>query len=162
MSNNRDTQWDDEDDDDTVDSFQQFESETDLVRKLRKDVKLLQKRNKELETSYTEVSKAQRERIINDALASKGVNPKIAKFIPSDIEASQDAVNSWLESNAEVFGITQGESKSSVNQQDLQSMSKIENVTSNLGAPSALTDLERALSEATSEADILKIISGNL
>ena len=162
MSNNRDTQWDDEDDDDTVDSFQQFESETDLVRKLRKDVKLLQKRNKELETSYTEVSKAQRERIINDALASKGVNPKIAKFIPSDIEASQDAVNSWLESNAEVFGITQGESKSSVNQQDLQSMSKIENVTSNLGAPSASTDLERALSEATSEADILKIISGNL
>jgi hypothetical protein len=162
MSNNRDTQWDDEDEDDTLDTFQQFESETDLVRKLRKDLKIAQKRNKELEQSYSEVSKAQRERIINDALASKGVNPKIAKFIPSDIEASQDAIVSWIESNAEVFGIAQSDSKSTVNQQDIQSMNKIENVTSNLSSPSVSGDIERALSEATSEADVLKILSGNL
>lgn len=162
MSNNRDTQWDDEDEDDTLDTFQQFESETDLVRKLRKDLKIAQKRNKELEQSYSEVSKAQRERIINDALASKGVNPKIAKFIPSDIDASQDAIISWIESNAEVFGIAQSDAKSTVNQQDIQSMNKIENVTSNLSSPSVSGDIERAISEATSEADILKILSGNL
>lgn len=162
MSNNRDTQWDDEDDDDTVDSFQQFESETDLVRKLRKDLKAAQKRNKELEQSYTEVSKAQRERIINDALASKGVNPKIAKFIPSDIDASTDAINSWLESNADLFGIAQGESKSPVNTQDVQTMDKIADVTSNLSSPGVSSDLERKIQSANSEAEILQILSGNL
>jgi hypothetical protein len=162
MSNNRDTQWDDEDEDDTVDSFQQYEQETDLVKKLRRDNKVLQKRNKELESSYSELSKAQRERIINDALASKGVNSKIAKFIPSDIEASQDAINSWLESNADIFGIAKAESKSAATQQDIQSMNKIENVTSNLDAPSASGDFERLLSEANSEADVLKLLRGNL
>lgn len=162
MSNNREMQWDDEDDDDTVDSFQQFESETDLVKKLRRDVKNLQKRNRELETSYTEVSKAQRERIINDALASKGVNPKIAKFIPTDIEASQDAINSWLENNADIFGISQDTPKSPADSQDIRTMNKIADVTSNLEAPGVTTDLERKIHSATTEAEILQILSGNL
>ena len=162
MSNNREMHWDDEEDDDNLDTFQQFESETDLVKKLRRDLKIATKRNKELETSYSELSKAQRERIINDALASKGVNQKIAKFIPSDVEASLDAINNWLESNSDVFGIAQGKADSPVNQQDISSMNKMADVTSNSSAPNSTTDMERKISEATSEADILKILSGNL
>ena len=162
MSNNREMHWDDEEDDDNLDTFQQFESETDLVKKLRRDLKIATKRNKELEASYSELSKAQRERIINDALASKGVNQKIAKFIPSDVEASLDAINNWLESNSDVFGIAQGKADSPVNQQDISSMNKMADVTSNSSAPNSTTDMERKISEATSEADILKILSGNL
>jgi hypothetical protein len=49
MSNNRDNYWDDEDEDD--DFTPSYESETDLVKKLRKALKSEQKRNKELESS---------------------------------------------------------------------------------------------------------------
>ncbi len=56
MSNNRDNYWDeneDEDDDVTVASF---DSDTDLVKKLRKALKVEQRRNKELESSLGELN----------------------------------------------------------------------------------------------------------
>ena len=105
MSENRDNYWaDDEDDDET--STPVFESDSDLVKRLRKQLKAEQRRNKELETSYGELTKAQKERILKDVLTSKGVNQKIAQFIPNDIEASEDAINAWLDANGEVFGYT--------------------------------------------------------
>jgi hypothetical protein len=103
MSNNRENIWEDEDEDDV--SFEnQFDTDTDLVKKLRKALKAEQRRSKELETNYSELTKTQKERILKDALASRGVNPKVAAFVPSDIEASEDAIAAWLDSNADVFG----------------------------------------------------------
>lgn len=159
MSNNRDNiNWetDEEEDDDFTPSF---ESDTDLVRKLRKDLKQAQRRNKELEGSLGELSKSQRERIIKDAFASKGVNPKIASFIPQDIDASEEAVIAWLDSNAEVFGI-KTEEKQAVSQQDIQSMQRMNSVLTGAEAPGASDDLANRLANATSEADILSIING--
>ena len=81
MSDNRDNIWDDEEDND----FESFDADTDLVKKLRKALKAEQKRNKELETTMGDLTKSQKERILKDVLTSRGVNPKIAQFIPSDI-----------------------------------------------------------------------------
>ena len=105
MSDNRDNIWDDEEDND----FESFDADTDLVKKLRKALKSEQKRNKELESTLGDLTKSQKERILKDALASRGVNPKIAQFIPSDIEASEDAIGAWLDSNGDVFGYTPSE-----------------------------------------------------
>jgi hypothetical protein len=69
-----------------------------LLKNYVKQLKAEQRRNKELETSYGELTKAQKERILKDVLTSKGVNQKIAQFIPSDIEASEDAISAWLDS----------------------------------------------------------------
>ncbi len=52
------------------------------------------------------MNKAQRERTIKDALAARGVNQKIASFIPQDIDPTEESVSKWLEANADVFGIT--------------------------------------------------------
>ena len=159
MSNNRDNiNWetDEEDDDDFTPSF---ESDTDLVRKLRKDLKQAQKRNRELEGSLGELSKAQRERIIKDAFASKGVNPKIASFVPQDIEASEEAVTQWLDNYADVFGI-KIEEKQAVSQEDIQSMQRMNNALTGAEAPAASDDLANRIANANSEDEILTILSG--
>ena len=159
MSNNRDNiNWETEEDDDD-DFTPSFESDTDLVRKLRKDLKQAQKRNKELEGSLGELSKSQRERIIKDAFASKGVNPKIASFVPQDIDASEEAVTQWLDNYADVFGIKL-EEKQAVSQEDIQSMQRMNNALTGAEAPGASDDLANRIANANSEDEILTILSG--
>ena len=103
MSNNRENiTWDDEEDDDLEFTPPSYESDTDLVKKLRKALKAEQRRAKELESNLGELSKAQRERILKDVFSSKGVNPKVAAFVPADLEASEDAITGWLENNADI------------------------------------------------------------
>ena len=156
MSNNRDNYWDDEDDEDDVQQ-PQFESETDLVRKLRKALKAEQKRNKELESSLGDLSKSQRERVLKDVFTSRGVNTKVMKFVPQDLDASEEAISSWLEENADVFGFTvQPEKK--VNERDLASLRQMDVVTQGALSPDRVNSLEMQLENATSEDEILSIL----
>ena len=158
MSENRDNYWaDDEDDDET--STPVFESDSDLVKRLRKQLKAEQRKNKELETSYGELTKAQKERILKDVLTSKGVNQKIAQFIPSDIEASEDAISNWLDANGEIFGYTPAP-KPAVNQNDIAAMQKMDAVLTGADTPPSSNDLENRLANANSEEEILSILSG--
>ena len=77
----------------------------DLVKQLRKATKQKDKELAELKAQYESLAKANRERAIKDALASRGVNSKIAAFIPQDIDPTEESVSKWLESNADVFGL---------------------------------------------------------
>jgi hypothetical protein len=158
MSDNRDNYWDDEEDEDTPTSV--FESDTDLVKKLRKALKAEQRKNKELETSYGELTKAQKERILKDVLASKGVNQKIAQFIPSDIEASEDAISAWLDNNGDVFGYTPTEKSSAVNQEDINSLRKMDAVLTGAETSASSDDLMNRIANASSEEEVLSILSG--
>jgi hypothetical protein len=157
MSENRDNYWADEDEDEETTNV--YESDTDLVKKLRKALKVEQRKNKELETSYSELTKAQKERILKDVLASKGVSPKIAQFIPADIEASEDAISAWLDNNGDVFGYTPSE-KSKVNQEDISSMKKMDAVLTGAETPISSDDLQNRIANAESEEEIISILSG--
>jgi hypothetical protein len=156
MSDNRDNIWDDEEDND----FESFDADTDLVKKLRKALKSEQKRNKELESTLGDLTKSQKERILKDALASRGVNPKIAQFIPSDIEASEDAIGAWLDSNGDVFGYTPSE-KPKVAQQDIAAMQRMDSALTGAETPASSDDLLNRIANAGSEDEILSILSGN-
>jgi len=159
MSENRDNYWaDDEDDDET--STPVFESDSDLVKRLRKQLKAEQRKTKELESSYGELTKAQKERILKDVLASKGVNQKIAQFIPSDIEASEDAISNWLDANGDVFGYTPAP-KPAVNQNDITAMRKMDSVLTGADTPAFSNDIENRIANASSEEEIISILSGN-
>ena len=91
--------YDYEDDDFDTDS-----SGNDLVKQLRKATKQKDKELAELKAQFESLNKAQRERAIKDALASRGVNSKIAAFIPQDIDPTEESVSKWLEDYADVFG----------------------------------------------------------
>lgn len=160
MSNNREQYWDDEEDDDLEDGLATYQTETDLVKKLRKDLKAANRRNKELETSYAELSKSQKERIIKDVLTSKGINTKVAQFVPSNIEMTPDAISAWIDSNSDIFGIQQ-EEKAAVSPQDVASMKKMDAVLTN-AEPASSDNLEALLLNAQTEEDILSLIRGQI
>lgn len=158
MSNNRDNYWDDDEDEDTENDL--YASDTDLVKKLRKALKAEQKRNKELESTLGEMSKSQRERILKDVFTSRGVNPKVAAFVPSDLEASEEAIASWIENNADVFGI-QTEKKAEISQQDVAALRQIDSVTQGALSPDKSEDLAYRINNANTQDEILKLIYGS-
>lgn len=159
MSNNRDNiNWesDEEDDDEFTPSY---ETDTDLVRKLRKDLKQAMRRNKELEGTLGELSKSQRDRILKDVFTSRGVSPKIAALVPSDIDASEEAITTWLDNYADVFGV-ETQQKQQVSQEDISKMQHMNNVLSGAEAPGASDDIANRIANAQSEAEILSILNG--
>jgi predicted RNase H-like nuclease (RuvC/YqgF family) len=95
-------EYDDEDDDTT----------TDVVSQLRKVNRSLEKRAKELEQELNGLKTQTRQRTVKDVLQAKGLNPKIAAFIPQDIDTSEEAINNWVNEYGDVFGIqTQSDEK---------------------------------------------------
>jgi len=157
MSNNRDINNDWEDDEDDVD-LSTFDSDTDLVKKLRKANRLQERKIKDLETNLGSLTKAQRERIIKDTFAQKGVNEKIAAFIPADLEASEDAISGWLEQHGDVFGIQSPQKTTELSQHDIATLRQMDAVTNGSLTPERTDDLESRISNAQSAEEILSIL----
>jgi hypothetical protein len=156
MSNNRDNYWDDDDEEDDVqDQF--VGTDTDLVKKLRKQLKIEQKRAKELESTLGELTKAQRERVLKDVLTSKGVNMKVAKFIPSDLDASEEAITTWLETNADVFGIDVPK-QSPITESDKASLRQMDVVTQGALSPERADDFAMKIDNAESADELLAFL----
>ena len=100
----RDTfDWDDEDDDFDGDDRSQSRSSNKEVPDLRKAYNALKRQYKDLESKYNDASKGLRERSVKDVLAAKGLNPKIAGFIPETV-TSEDEVAAWVDQFGDVFG----------------------------------------------------------
>lgn len=161
MSNDRDNfAWDDEDDDDIIDQSSSYTNDTDLVKQLRKVDRLQKKRIKELEQNLGELTKSQRERILRDVFSSRGVNPKIATFVPSDIEASEEAIVTWLENYGDVFGYDKPEPKVEINQSDIAAMRRMDSSVHNALAPDKTEDAAIRIANANSAEEILAILGG--
>ena len=104
-------EYEDDDDDFTTESPQS----NDLVKQLRKASKQKDKENQELRSQLDNLSKGQRERAIKDVLATRGVNSKIASFIPQDIDPTEESLSKWLDEYADVFGFESGQTQASPN-----------------------------------------------
>ena len=96
------------------DDFENNDS-NDLVKQLRKATKAKDKELAELKAQYESLAKSNRERAIKDALTSRGVNSKIAAFIPQDIDPTEESVSKWLSDYADVFGVQQAEAQAAPN-----------------------------------------------
>ena len=160
MSNNRDINNDWEDDEDDVD-LTTFDSDTDLVKKLRKANRLQEKKIKDLENNLGSLTKAQRERIIKDTFAQKGVNEKIASFIPAELEASEDAISAWLDQHSDVFGIQAPQKQTDLSQRDIANLRQMDIVTNSALTPDKAEDLMSRVYNAESAEDLIEIIKNN-
>lgn len=144
---------DDEDDITTSDNG------NDLVKQLRKAAKQKDKELAELRAQFGEISKANRERAIKDALESRGVNSKIAKFIPSDIDPTEESLSKWLDDNGDVFGYSTTESnQASVDPAQAAAYQKMNNATEQGLTPDASDDIMRRLMSATSKEELDEVI----
>jgi hypothetical protein len=143
-----------EDDDD---DFTQ-ESSNDLVKQLRKATKQKDKELAELRAQFGEVSKAQRERNIKDVLESRGVNSKIAKFIPSDLDPTEESLSKWLDDNGDVFGFATESNQPVVDPAQAAAYKRMNNVTEQGITPDASDDIMRRLMNASSKEELDDII----
>jgi hypothetical protein len=148
--------YDYEDDDD----FTMDDSSNDLVKQLRKASKQKDKELNELRSQFESLSKGQRERSIKDALASRGINPKIASFIPQDIDPTEESVSKWLEDYADVFGIESGQTQATpnVNPNDAAAYKRMTNSADSGASPEHNGDIMQKLMNANSREELDEVI----
>ena len=147
-----------EDDDDDITTN---DSSNDLVKQLRKAAKQKDKELQELRSQFENLNKAQRERAIKDALASRGVNQKIASFIPQDIDPTEESVSKWLTEYADVFGIELEQNQATPNVDPAEAAAyKRLSAASNAGiSPERGQDVMTRLMNASSKEELDSIIA---
>ena len=148
--------YDYEDDDD----FNIEDQANDLVKQLRKANKQKEKELAELKAEFQNLSKAQRERAIKDSLASRGVNQKIAAFIPQDIDPTEESVSKWLNDYADVFGVDTGSNQATPNVDPAQAK-QYQKMTKTVDAgssPDGADDIMRRLLNANSREELDEVI----
>ena len=147
--------YDYEDDDDIT----QDDSPNDLVKQLRKASKQKDKELAELRSQFESLSKGQRERAIKDALAARGVNGKIAAFIPQDIDPTEESVSKWLEDYADVFGIEVSQTQTpNVNPADAAAYKRMTNSADSGASPEHNGDIMQKLMNANSKEELDEVI----
>ena len=148
--------YEDEDDDITTES----NSSNDLVKQLRKAAKQKDKELAELRSQFEGLSKAQRERTIKDALERRGVNQKIASFIPQDIDPTEESVSKWLEDYADVFGIELSQNQTAnVDPADIAAYKKMTGTADAGLSPERGADVMSRLMNANSKEELDEIIA---
>ena len=132
----------------------------DLVKQLRKTNKQKEKELAELKAQFESLSKAQRERTIKDALERRGVNQKIAAFIPQDIDPTEESVSNWLTNYADVFGLELVQQNQTPNVDPAQAAAyrKMTNTVDQAASPEPTEDVMRRLMNAHTKEDLDEII----
>jgi len=131
----------------------------DLVKQLRKANKQKDKELADLKAQFGDISKAQRERAVKDVLEARGVNSKIAKFIPSDIDPTEESLSKWLDDNGDVFGFQATESnQNTVDPAQAAAYKRMNNATEQAQTPDASDDILRKLMSANSREELDEVI----
>ena len=143
---------------DDEDDFTQESGNNDLVKQLRKAAKQKDKEIQELRAQFEGMSKAQRERSIRDVLESRGVNSKIAKFIPSDVDSTEESLSKWLDENGDVFGFSTESNQPVVDPAQAAAYKRMNNVTEQGMTPDASEDIMRKLMNANSKEELDEVI----
>ena len=90
----------------------------------------------------------------------KGVNSKIAKFIPNDIEG-EEAIGKWLDENADVFGASTqtpaDDEQSPVTPEVKESAQRMQNLGSSAQSPSKLADIEARMKGASTAEELQEL-----
>jgi uncharacterized protein (DUF849 family) len=142
------------------DDFDTEDTSNDLVKQLRKATKAKDKELAELKAQFEHLNKAQRERAIKDALESRGVNSKIASFIPQDIDPTEESVSKWLAEYADVFGIDVGQNQATpnVNPNDAAAYKRMTNAVESGSSPEHNDNIMQKLMNANSREELDDVI----
>jgi hypothetical protein len=148
-------EYEDEDDDITTN-----DSSNDLVKQLRKASKQKDKENQELRAQLDSLSKGQRERAIKDVLATRGVNSKIASFIPQDIDPTEESLSKWLDDYADVFGFESSQTQATPNVDPAQAAAykRMTNSADSGASPEHNGDIMQKLMNANSKEELDEVI----
>ena len=146
-----------EDDDD----FDFTEPESgNAVKELRKANRAKEKALKEMQAELEQLRQDRRQRTIKEVLGARGVNDKIAKFIPQDIDSDEESVSRWLDENADVFGFeASNKPEANVDPADKQAYQRMQNTVNNGTAGSPAQDLVNKILSAESPEELSKLLN---
>jgi hypothetical protein len=133
-------------------------SGTDLVKKLRKQIDSLSKQLKERDEILAEFTTQSHEASIGEILEGFGLNPRIAKFIPDEIEADEDAVAQWLNEYGDAFGIEAVEE--GTESPDAQSYERMSDFDDGDIDPYVGQDLASRIANAGSPEELSNLLKG--
>ena len=157
MSNNT-QDWDDDFEFEDYDDEPQRGASDDVLKKVRRAERAKDKQLKELQSELEALRKFQREATISQVLTEKGVNPKVAKFIPADIEMSSDSISNWLTDNGDLFGVAAPVQQSAVDMNDINALRQIDAVTSGAISPDDVNDAFNIMNNASSAEELLNFL----
>ena len=154
MSNN-----DYEDDEFDTEDTSSGNANNDLVKQLRKQLKQKEKELAEFNSKLGELSKSQRERAIKDVLEARGVNKKIASFIPSDLDPTEESLSKWLDDNGDVFGIQAADTnQNNVDPAEAAKYQKMNQAMNNGITPDATEDIMKKLLSAETPEQLAEVM----
>ena len=131
---------------------------TDLVKKLRKQIEALSKEVKERDAILAEYTTLSHEASVGEILESFGLNPRIAQFIPDDVEADEDAVAQWLNEYGDAFGIEAVEEGNE--SPDAQSYERMSDFDDGSIDPFVGQDLASRIANAGSPEELSNLLKG--
>jgi hypothetical protein len=143
------------------DDYDDFDtSEESGPANLRKALKKAEKQRKDLEEQLAQVQSSLRERSVKDVLETKGVNAKIAAFIPKDITAPEQ-IAAWLDEYSDVFAGQQvQQSKEPQLTQDAIQDQRINNATASASNPGRDEDLMSKVKNVANKEELDMLIFG--
>lgn len=147
-----------EDDDD-------FETESDVgsgnaVKELRKANRAKEKALKEMTAELESLRQDRRNRTIKEVLGARGINDKVAKFIPQDIDSDEESVSRWLEENADVFGFeASNRPEANADPKDIQNYQRMQNTVNSGASANASADLMNRILSTENPAELKKLLS---
>lgn len=136
-----------------------FEAEDGhLVKDLRKQLNEALKARKAAEEELGQYKSQLRERSVAEVLQAKGINPKVAKFLPSDVDG-EEAIGAWLEENADLFGVVPQASEPAVSEETRTELSRANALTERSVSPDKVHDLEQQIANANSVEEINRALA---
>lgn len=152
-----------EDDNDNLESESnrsQHSYGDDGIANLRKAKRADEKRIKELEEQLANFSKERNERTVKEILESKGVNTKAARLVLKDLDTiNEDAVSNWLVENGDLIGYAPKQEKP-VDTENIRALQQQDSITQTADTPAYSEDIARLIANASSEEEIISILSG--
>ena len=94
---------------------------------------------------------------MKDVFSSRGVNPKVAAFVPNELDASEDAISAWLDQNADVFGF-EVKKEAPIGQRDIASLRQMDVVTQGAVAPERADEYAMKIDNAESADELIAFL----
>lgn len=135
--------------------------ESQLLKDLRKQIKDLSQERDTFKTEAQKFKGAVRERTLAEVLEAKGVSPKVAKFIPADVEGDE-AVSTWLAENGDVFGFSKPAEDSTpagATADDLKAIAQVQSASQGGLTPEKAQEQITALRNATTPEQLAAVMA---
>lgn len=88
-------------------------NESEGMKNMRKQLKEQAKMIKEYQDQMAQFQQQNRSVILSQALTSRGLDARVAKFYPADLGTDDESVDKWYNENKDVFGLREPASSSS-------------------------------------------------